>query len=384
MNILLILHERLDPNSGSAGSTLSLGKYYELFGHKVYYFSSENLPTKFNLLTKRVLFPVYVARHLYRFLKEKSIDVVDASPCDTWLWSMLWRGLSSNRPPLMVTRSHGLLHFEHVEYRADVKLGNVEVSWKYPFYHGTVHLWEERYTLRNTDMLYMLNSQEAEYAIESLQVEPSKVHVFPNGLPDNFIGLPFEPTPFAEDATIRIAQVGTFTQRKGVQYCVPAINRVLARHKNVHMSFVGSELNGHGVEGAVYSEMDESIRDQVHVIPYYKHESLPTILEGHYIKLFPTLSEGFGKALIEAMACGLAPITTPAPGPKDLVHDGHDALVIPMRDSQAIEDALERLISDRTHLDRLRHNAYKTAQNYTWESIAKRRLQAYEKALRSA
>ncbi|MGB7414812.1 MAG: glycosyltransferase family 4 protein [Thermosynechococcaceae cyanobacterium] len=380
MKILLILHERLDPNSGSAGSTLSLGRYYQRLGHQVSYFSSENLPDRFSLLTKRVLFPFYVASYLSRTLNTESFDVVDASPCDTWLWSMLARRSSSNRP-LMVTRSHGLLHFEHLECRNDVELGNLEFGWKYPFYHGSIHQWEEKYTLIHTDMLYMLNSQEAEYATKTLQIESSKVYVFPNGIPEDFLGLPLEATPLSQDETIRIAQVGTFTQRKGVQFCVPALNRVLKRHKNVEMSFVGTELNGHGVEDAIYAEIDESIRDRVHVIPYYKHESLPTLLQGHHIKLFPTLSEGFGKALIEAMACGLAPITTPTPGPLDIVKEGHDALMIPARDSQAIEDALERLICDRTYLDQLRRNAYATAQRYNWKSIAEQRLSVYEKGL---
>jgi glycosyltransferase involved in cell wall biosynthesis len=380
MNILLILHERLDPNSGSAGSTLSLGKYYQLLGHQVSYFSSENLPKKFGMLAKRVVFPLYVANYLRTFLESESIDIIDASPCDTWVWSVLSRQSPSERP-VMVTRSHGLLHFEHIECRNDAKLGNLKISWKYPFYHGSIHLWEERYTLENADMLYMLNTQEADYAIETLKVDPSKVHVFPNGIPESFINLPFELTPLAQDDMIRIAQVGTFTQRKGIQYCVPVINRILKRHKNVQMSFVGTELNGHGVESAVYAEIEESIRDRVRVIPYYKHEDLPALLKGHHIKLFPTLSEGFGKALVEAMACGLAPITTPTPGPLDVVQSGHDALVIPVRDAQAIEDALERLISDRTTLDQLRRNAYATAQRYSWKNIAQQRLNTYEKAL---
>jgi glycosyltransferase involved in cell wall biosynthesis len=64
-----------------------------------------------------------------------------------------------------------------------------------------------------------------------------------------------------------------------------------------------------------------------------------------------------------------------------IVRDGHDAIVIPPRNSQAIEQALERLINDRPYLDRLRCNAYTTAQNYSWTRIARETLAFYEEAL---
>lgn len=380
MNILLILHEQLDLNSGSAGSTLNIGKCYQELGHHVWYFSNDDLPKKYNRHLKRVLFPVYVLRYLENLLKAEAIDVIDSSPCDTWLWAIVSRRFHRHAP-LLVTRSHGLLHFDHIQYRLDGKLGNVDISWKYPFYHGSFHIWEETYTLRHSDLVFMLNSQEATYAQKELKINANQVFVFPNGLPDRFVDLPFIDTPLAPEAPIHIAQIGTFTQRKGIDYSVPALHRILEQYPNVHVSFIGTELNGVGDVDSVYSCFSEQVRDRVRVISYYTHKTLPDLLQGHYIKLFPTLSEGFGKVLIEAMACGLAPITTHAPGPKDIVQEGHDALIVPTRDSHSIEQAIERLLCDRPYLHQLRCNAYATAQNYSWKHIAQQRLSVYEQAL---
>jgi glycosyltransferase involved in cell wall biosynthesis len=155
----------------------------------------------------------------------------------------------------------------------------------------------------------------------------------------------------------------------------------LQRYPRVEVSLIGTELRGYGTEEIVYADFEPSVRHRVKVIPFFQHETLPSLLRGHHIKLFPTLAEGFGKALVEAMACGLAAITTPTPGPSDIVTDGHDALVIPIRNTQAIESALERLIVDRTLLNQLRTNAYATAQRYSWRTIAQARLGIYEKAL---
>jgi len=80
------------------------------------------------------------------------------------------------------------------------------------------------------------------------------------------------------------------------------------------------------------------------------------------------------------MACGLAPVTTAAPGPLEIVRDGQTGMIVPCRDREAFEEAIETLILDRTLLDRLRQNAYRSAQRYSWQNIAQDNLNFYEKA----
>jgi glycosyltransferase involved in cell wall biosynthesis len=119
------------------------------------------------------------------------------------------------------------------------------------------------------------------------------------------------------------------------------------------------------------------------VVPRYARTELPAPLKGYQIKPFPTLMEGFGLDLVEAMACGLAPIVTSTPGPLEIVQDGYDALVVPVRDSRAMERALERLITGRALLDKLRRTAHAKAQAYSWSRIARQRLQLSEEFLQA-
>ncbi|WP_254721858.1 glycosyltransferase family 4 protein [Kovacikia minuta] len=256
----------------------------------------------------------------------------------------------------------------------EVQRGNLQFSWKYPLYRGSIRLWESAASMRLADLVLLLNRRDREYAVEHLGVDPQKAHVIPNGIPEAFLNLPFEPLP--ENAPLRIAQIGTYIVRKGVQYATPALNTILARYPQVSVSLLGTDCP----EEKVYADFDPGVRDRVTVVPYYTHETLPDLLKGHQIKLFPTISEGFGLALIEAMACGLAPITTDTPGPMEMVRDGQDAIVIPCRDTEAIVQAVERLIGDRPYLEQLRRNAYTTAQRYSWSRIAQDTLALYEKA----
>lgn len=380
MNILLTLHEYLDLNSGAAGSTLNLMERYRELGHNVYTYSFDDLPQWLSMRLKDFIFPEVTAIKIAQVLRQHKIDVIDASTGDAWVWASLLRRLTP-APPLLVTRSHGLDHLDHLERLKDSALGNLALSWKYPLYRGSIQLWEIAQSLRCADLTFFLNRVDAEFAVNHLQVEPDTVHVFPNGLPSYFLNLPLEYQENGHDRRIRIAQVGTYVQRKGIEYSTPALNEILLKYPEVEVSLIGTELNGYGVPEQVYADFDPRVRDRLTVISYYQHEELPKLLKGFDIKLFPTLSEGFGKVLIEAMACGLAPITTPTPGPLDIVQEGHDALLVPTRDSQAIIEALERLIHNRSELSRLQKNAYQTAQNFSWLTIAQQRLTAYEAAI---
>ena len=375
MNVLLTTHGYLDPNSGAAGSTLRLGQEYQKLGHHVAYYSYDDLPKSLSDILKYFIFPLWVASFLWRQNSQRKFDVVDAHTGDLWIWAK-WLSKLQRNSPLLVTRSHGLEHIYHLQLKEDQARGDLRLSWKYGLYRGGIHLWEVTQSIRHADLVLMRNSEEHKYAVEVLRIDPDKVHTVAYGIPDYLLALPFEFIS-EEDKTIRIAQVGTFIQRKGIKFSVPALNNILSRYPNVEMSFLGTMCS----IDEVYSNFSPDVRDRIKVITQFDHQKLPELLKGHHIKLFPSLSEAFGMALIEAMACGLAPITTAAGGPLDIISDRQDGLLVPLRDSKAIEIALEKLINDRAELNRLRQNAYNTAQKYSWQGIAKKSIPWYEQAL---
>ncbi|MEL7039038.1 MAG: glycosyltransferase family 4 protein, partial [Cyanobacteria bacterium J06592_8] len=342
MKILLTIHEIFNPDSGSAGSTFKLGQEYQKLGHEVSYYSFDDLPHWLPRPTKRVIFPEFVASKIMRHSDQQAtyFDVVDASTGDAWLWGKFLQGFTK-KTPVLVTRSHGLQHLQRLELLEKTNRDDKQksLSWKYKLYRGSIQLWEVATSLRCADLVFLLNQSEKKYVTEQLGVDSEKVHIFPNGMPEPFLNLPFEPTPKEENVKIRIAQIGTYIPRKGIHYSVPALNRILARYPHVEVSFFGTEcLMCPNVE-KVYEDFDPEVRDRVKVVPRYRHETLPTLLKGYQIKLFPSISEGFGKALIEAMACGLAPITTATSGPLEIVKNDHDSIVVPTRDTEAIEQA---------------------------------------------
>ena len=82
--------------------------------------------------------------------------------------------------------------------------------------------------------------------------------------------------------------------------------------------------------------------------------------------VFPSLLEGMGLVVLEAMASGLPVITTPN-GPGDLVRDGVDGFVVPIRDVDAIVEKLEYLRAHPEDRLRMGQNARERAKEFTWE-----------------
>lgn len=373
MNILFTIHHHLDPNSGAAGVTLKLGQEYQKAGHQVSYFSFDDLPSKLPEIIKAIIFSYWLT--IYLLTAKQSIDVIDASTGDLWLWTIMFRHFHPNS--VIITRSHGLEHSLHLENLAESARGNLKLSWKYPLYHGGLRLWEVKTSIKNADMTLVLNSRDRTLACQELKITPEKLTIVSNGIPEEFINLPWENTPQSADSTIGIAQVGSFIARKGIKYSIAALNDILQRFDNVKISFLGTGC----AACKVLSNFSPDVRHRITVVPSYNHQVLPDLLKTHQIKLFPTLSEGFSLALIEAMACGLVPITTSTPGLIEVIEDDRNGILIPPRNSKVIVNALEKLILDRSQLDQMRRNAYKTAQVYSWVSIARQNLDLYQKLI---
>src|SRR5262249_49772295 len=80
------------------------------------------------------------------------------------------------------------------------------------------------------------------------------------------------------------------------------------------------------------------------------------------IFVFPTLSEGFGLAVAEAMASGLPIVTTPTGAALDYLHHLDSALFVPPREPGAIATSVERLLGDTSLREKLGRAAQQAAE----------------------
>ena len=100
-----------------------------------------------------------------------------------------------------------------------------------------------------------------------------------------------------------------------------------------------------------------------------EHARLLDLMHSHDIFLLPSHGEGFPNSLVEAMAAGMASIATPVAGIPELVADG-GAIIIPVRDVDALCTAIVRLVEDRSLRERLGVEARNSIErNFTAEKV---------------
>lgn len=165
-----------------------------------------------------------------------------------------------------------------------------------------------------------------------------------------------EQTLGVQKKIFRVLFVGGILQRKGISYLLRAYHRF--KGPNTELLLVGRCPD----ESSPFAPF----RDDFKHIPHVPQAELSQIYRSADVFVFPTLIEGMGLVVLEAMASGLPVITTPN-GPGDLVRDGVDGFVIPIRDVDAIVEKLEFL---RTHPEdalRMGQNARERAKEFTWE-----------------
>jgi glycosyltransferase involved in cell wall biosynthesis len=112
---------------------------------------------------------------------------------------------------------------------------------------------------------------------------------------------------------------------------------------------------------------------------YLPMEQLPALLGGADVVAYPSLGEGFGLPVAEAMACGAAVLTTRR---LSLPEVGGDAVAYTEPGAESIAAALRDLLDDPGRRDKLRAAAVHRAADFTWERSARRHVEAFERASR--
>ena len=96
---------------------------------------------------------------------------------------------------------------------------------------------------------------------------------------------------------------------------------------------------------ATQSEVDAWQRDGA-VQALGERSDVAALYAASHIAVLPSYREGLPKSLIEAAACARAVVTTDVPGCRDAIEAGETGLLVPVRDAQALADAIARLAED--------------------------------------
>jgi glycosyltransferase involved in cell wall biosynthesis len=117
--------------------------------------------------------------------------------------------------------------------------------------------------------------------------------------------------------------------------------------------------------------------DYVVVTGQIREQDKPPLYSGATVYLFPSLYEGFGIEVLEAMACGTAVITSNTTSLPEVAGDA--ACLVDPYDVAAIRNAIDELLEDVEKRDDLRERALARAADFSWARVAEQTIEVYKK-----
>jgi glycosyltransferase involved in cell wall biosynthesis len=226
-----------------------------------------------------------------------------------------------------------------LKHQGDVS--GAALTWRYRLKNYLV-MKLLRSSARTADILMCLNSEEARYLLENDWASKGRVTVLANPAPASF----FIERSHRERAQ-QLLYVGQWLPMKGTRYLVEAFTELRREYPDLRLCCAGT------LDAKVIDSFLAELRDHVTVHPRVNEQELLDLHREADIFIFPTLSEGFSLALVEAMASGLPIVTTKVGAAPDILVDHRSALFVPTHNTACLVDSIKKLIDDPSLRTRL-------------------------------
>jgi len=202
-------------------------------------------------------------------------------------------------------------------------------------------------------------------------VPPEKLFV--NHYGSNF-QLDATPTKKAEEFTVIFCGSGGY--RKGLPYLLRAFDELkLPKAKLV--------VIGH-IESGFTDFIKRYQSDRIIFTGSLHRDQLITQFARAHAFCLPSIEEGLALVLLQAMACGLPVICTPNTGAEDVIEEGKQGFLIPIRSVDAIKEKILQLYENREQCDAMAQAARRSVcEDFTWDAYGERAFQFYQSILKS-
>ena len=171
-----------------------------------------------------------------------------------------------------------------------------------------------------------------------------------------------------QHAGLNLLFVGRINQRKGIQYLLEALR--LVNDPAVHLTVCGRVVD----DLALFA----SFAGQVTVRPSVSHEDLLSAYRSADLFVLPSVAEGFGQVLLEALACGLPVLSTTHTAAPDLIQNGVQGFVVEPRRADQLAERISWALAHPAELASMRAAARAAAEHFTWHRFRQGVTRAFE------
>lgn len=249
-----------------------------------------------------------------------------------------------------------------------VKVGEAHTTKKHL---RSLHLMEQKGMLFRALAIYMrwnmcrhVSKLDALVLLTQMDAEDwkniTKTYVIPNPIS-------FYPEKAAMLQNKQVIMVGRYNDAKGYDYLIPAWKKVNQRHPDWILNVYGS--------GELHDEICKWVNERKLSHSVILHEPIDNIQEKYLESSICVLSsryEGFSLVILEAMSCGVPCVSYDSPyGPRNIICNGEDGLLIDYLNIQALADGICYLIENEKFRKRLGENARSNILRFSKDNVMK-------------
>jgi glycosyltransferase involved in cell wall biosynthesis len=309
-------------------------------------------PTLYFYLTC-MLFPIVSAPAITAYLLRENVDIIveNLTPHSS-LAAFIGRLLS--------IPSAAIVH----EYHDRTALQ------KYPFIIGAIQLVVQNFLRTGVYDAVIVPNSLTKSALKRYGVQ-SEIRTIPNGLDATEYSSARRSTP--EDQ-YDVVVVSRLVYRKGIDLLLDALREIVAEHASISVAIVG--------DGPKRSEFEQQaneydLGDNVNFLGYVSKERKIDLLQGADIFVLPSRQEGFGIAVLEAMAAGNPVVVNEIPVLRQLVSSENGTLVDATSPEDFAASILELLQMPEQEKRAYRTRNRRVAGEYSWTEVGKKAENAY-------
>ncbi|MBF2034960.1 MAG: glycosyltransferase family 4 protein [Leptolyngbyaceae cyanobacterium T60_A2020_046] len=230
--------------------------------------------------------------------------------------------------------------------------------WRSPLYHYFQHYVPR--VLHQAAHILCNSETTAADLTRFYGIPPHRMTAIPLGYDaQNFRPLDLPKQPY-------FLYLGRYDRHKNLGRLVDAFSQV--QDHDCELWLVGAEDARYTPQIRALAE-EKGVRDRVKIIGYAPYHDLPKLLSQAIGFVFPSLWEGFGLPVLEAMACGAPVITSNVSSLPEVA--GEAALLVDPYHTEAIRDAMQQVLDDATLAQQLRHLGLQRASQFSWQKTGR-------------
>jgi len=302
--------------------------------------------------------------NIYRYLRKEKFDIVHTHTSKAGLLGRLAARLA--RIPIIIHTPHGHVFFGY-----------------FGLIKSNLFIFLEKLASRITDKIIALTNREKEDYISCKVTDEEKSVVICSGIELN----KFKDLPLNEKQNLKkelgipensliVGTLGRLVPVKGPEFLVEAAKHIISKYPDTFFVFTG---DGYLRPDLKKKALNFGLKENIIFLGW--RDDGAKILSLYDVFILPSLNEGMGRVLVEAMALGKPIVASRIGGIPDLVTHGKNGFLVPPKDPEELAKYIQILIEDREKREKMGLSGKKIAMHFSAENMVEKIEKLYKELL---